>query len=77
VSCWISREQVTRRLREAGFSFKRQADRVEIWKLAGDTKRVNVPRRDLLLDTHVRVIIGQAGLSPTLIDDFFKNAVKS
>jgi hypothetical protein len=68
----VSREAVVNRIREAGFTFKRQADRVEIWKKRGATTRVNIARRDLLDPVYVATVLRQAGLSETEIAAFFQ-----
>lgn len=62
------------RLRAAGFTFQRQADRVEIWRQVGGGQRVNLPRRDQLTEDHAKVILVQAGLSPQQVLEFFKSA---
>ena len=72
----VPREQVRERLLRAGFTFKRSADRVEIYRQKGTIRRVALPRRDLIPEVSVRIILSQAGLSPADIDDFLKHAVK-
>jgi predicted RNA binding protein YcfA (HicA-like mRNA interferase family) len=66
----VPREQVIARLREAGWRFKRQADRVEIYKKPNEAQRVDVPRRDLLPRAIVAHILRQGGLSPAEIEQF-------
>jgi hypothetical protein len=73
---YIHIDQVRARLREAGFRFKRQAPRVEIWRKAGATTRVNLPRCDFYTITETRTILQQAGLSPLQIEEFLTSAVK-
>jgi hypothetical protein len=78
MSVCISREQVIARIRQAGWKFKRQADRVELYKKPGsDVQRLQVQRRDLLLLDYVRVVLKQAGLQPAEIEAFLRDAVKS
>lgn len=72
----ISREQVRKRLTEAGYSFNRLGERVEIYRQRGTGQRVNLPRRDLIDEKHVRIILSQAGLSAAQIDEFIRAAVK-
>lgn len=61
-------ERLQRRIREAGFTFDRQADRVMIWRKG--ILRVNLPRRDSVPEVRARAILEQAGLSPADIEDF-------
>jgi len=68
----VSREALVNRLRQAGFTFKRQADRVEIYKQKGTTTRVTVRRRDLLDAEHVSTVLRQAGLTEAEIATFFQ-----
>jgi hypothetical protein len=72
----IPREQAVARLREAGFSYKRRADRVEIYRQRGTGKIVNVSLRDLFDETYTRTVLHQAGLTPAQIEDFLLAAVK-
>ncbi len=58
------------RLRESGYEFKRQADRVMIYKKKGGTSRVTVRRKDMLDVSYVQVILKQAGLSQAEIEKF-------
>lgn len=68
----VSREAVVNRIREAGFTFKRQADRVEIWKKRGSTTRVDLRRRDMYDELYAATILRQAGLSEQEIAAFFQ-----
>ena len=70
----ITRHQVVARLREAGYHFERQADRVEIHK--NGVQRVSVPRRDRLPILLVQTILRQAGLSLTDVEHFLQHCVK-
>ncbi len=58
------------RLRDLGYEFKRQADRVMIYKKSGGTTRIAVRRRDMLDVSYVRSLLKQAGLAETDIDTF-------
>lgn len=73
----IQREQVINRLREANYSFSRQADRVEIWRQRGTGQRVNVARRDLLDEKYVQIVLKQAGLSDHEIRAFLAACIKA
>lgn len=69
-------EQVVNRLREANFTHKRQAPNVDLWRQKGTQKRVSVPRRDLLEEGIVKVILHQAGLTDDEILAFIVAAIK-
>jgi len=72
----ISREQIYRRLRDAGWKFKRRAKRVEIWKKPGEPQRLAVPLCDDYEESLARIVLSQAGLTPTQVNDFITAAVK-
>ena len=65
-----------RRIRDAGWTFKRQAKHVEIWKKPGAPQRLTVPRCDSYEDSLARVVLSQAGLTPDSINAFIAAAVK-
>jgi len=48
----IPRQSLVNALRSLGYTFKRQADRVEIYKQKGTTARQEIPRRDWLDDEY-------------------------
>jgi predicted RNA binding protein YcfA (HicA-like mRNA interferase family) len=73
----ISREQVIARIKEAGWRFKRQGERTDLYKRSNSAQRVPVPRRDLLPALSVKAILRQAGLTPEQIAQFLQDAVKS
>lgn len=68
----ITREALVRKLRELGYKFKRQTDRVEIYKRRTDY--ANVPRRDLVSELNVRKILDNAGCSREDIERFISQA---
>lgn len=72
----ISHEQVVNRLREANYTHKRQAPRVELWRQRGTGTTVSVPRCDLMPENTVRVILSQAGLSRDEVETFVVAATK-
>ena len=55
------------------FSFKRQADRVMIYKKRGSTARINVRRITLHDEDYCRILLRQAGMPPDEIDRFITN----
>jgi hypothetical protein len=66
----IPNDAVTNALRKLNFTFKRQADRVMIWKQRGSTRRVSVRRRDLHDPDAVRTLLKQAGMPHDEIENF-------
>jgi hypothetical protein len=59
-------------LRSLGFSFKRQADRIDLYKKTGSHLRVEVRRRDWLDVDHVRSRLLRCGMPGDDVDGFFK-----
>jgi hypothetical protein len=72
----ISRDQIIRCIRDCGWKFVDQTLRVELYKRKGSTQRMDIPKKDVLPESSVRVILRTAGLSPSQIDQFFRDAVK-
>ena len=52
------------------YHFKRQADRVMIYKKRGSTKRINVRRITLHDEDATRILLSQAGMPPDEIVQF-------
>lgn len=72
----ISREQVIARLRQANYTYKKRGPRTELYKKKGCTHRIFVPRRKVFTEQLVRIVLGQAGLTPGEVEDFLSSAVK-
>lgn len=72
----ISRDQVIARLRQANYTFQRQADRVELWRQRGTGRRVSITRRDMLTEDEVRIVLSQAGLTEQETNQFLRECVK-
>lgn len=66
----VRREHLINAIRQKQFHFKRQADRVELYKQAGSTKRVEIPRRDLIDPAHAAFILRQAGYTDDEVRKF-------
>jgi hypothetical protein len=65
----VSHEALRNALRRSlGYEFKRQADRVEIFKKRGSTKRVELRRVDMHDEIAARNILRQAGMAADEID---------
>lgn len=71
---YVSSDQVKRRLKDAGWKFKRETKRVEIWKRG--TGRMDIPKRDRFQEEYVRILCTQAGLSKSEIDAFLRECDK-
>lgn len=57
----VSNNALINILRSKGYTFNRQADRVEIWKQKGSTKRVMIRRNTAHDPEYVGIIMRQAG----------------
>ncbi len=66
----VRKERLVNLLREKGYKFKRQADRVELWRASNGTNRAAVPRRDWLEEFTVLSILRQCGLDEDEIQAF-------
>jgi hypothetical protein len=66
----VAREHLINALRSKNFHFKRQADRVELYKQAGTTVRVEVRRRDFIDRAAAVHVLKTAGFSPDEIRQF-------
>jgi hypothetical protein len=69
----IPKDAIVNALRSLKFRYKDQTERIEIWKQAGSTRRVEIRRHDLHDDIAVRVILRQAGMSAGDIELFIQN----
>lgn len=70
----IPHDALINALRSLKFKFKRQADRVEIYKQSGTTRRVEIRRHDWHDETAVKIILRQAGMEPDQIAAFIAEA---
>ena len=57
-----------------GFEFKKQSDRVMLYKQRGTTKRVEVRRNQAHEDDSARVILKQAGMASEDVEQFIREA---
>lgn len=57
-------------LRHLDFHFKRQADRVELYRKKRSTLRVAIRRRDYHDEDYVKIVLKQAGMAPAEISTF-------
>ena len=57
-------------LKSLGYTFKTQSERVVIYKLSGNTKRVEIHKRDYHDPAEVRAILRRAGMLREDIEKF-------
>ncbi|KKM70314.1 hypothetical protein LCGC14_1442020 [marine sediment metagenome] len=72
----ISRNQILRRIRDAGWHFKRHGRRVEIWKRPNNAQRLPLPKCKEYEEPLARVVLTQAGLAHEEIEEFLSATVK-
>lgn len=73
----VSRTQVVKRLRDAGFTFKEKGKHAELWRKRGSVERVFVNLRDEFDEQMIKVTLSQAGLTSQQIREFLATCVKS
>lgn len=66
----IRREHYCNKLRELGFKYKRESDRVYLYKKPGNPSFVAVPRSDLLDEDAVRAQLNLCGCKKDDIEKF-------
>lgn len=64
----IQKRLFVEKLRELGYEFLSQKDRVDLYKRPGDIRYASIRRRDLISETEVRSTLRQAGQSEQLIN---------
>jgi hypothetical protein len=69
----IPNDALANALRDLGFEFKRQADRVMIWKKRGTTCRVSVRRNSSHDIEYSRTVLKLAGMPEAEIEIFVAN----
>lgn len=72
----IPKDALINVLRSLNFEFKRQADRVEIYKQRGTTRRIEIRRRDMHDEQAAKIILKQAGMDDNAIRQFIESAKK-
>ncbi len=73
----IPNDALTNAVRSLGYKFKRQADRVNIFKKTGGTERVAI-RRNVMHDEDYAVqVLRQAGMAPGDIERFIQSVKTS
>jgi hypothetical protein len=69
----IPNDALSNALRPLNFTFKRQADRVMIWKQRGSTLRVSVRRNSAHDEEYARTVLRQAGMPADEIEAFIRS----
>lgn len=68
----IPHDAVLNALRKLNFSFKRQTDRVDLYKQKGSPRRVSLSRNAMHDPAYVRILLSQAGMPPGEIESFIR-----
>lgn len=66
----IRREHFCNKRKELGYRYKRETDRVSLWKKPGNPSFVAVPCRDLVDEDYVRATLRMCGCSPQDVETF-------
>lgn len=69
----VPNDAVTNVLRAHNFTFKRQSDRMMLWRQRGSQRRVQVRRNGSHDPDYVKTLLRQAGLTIEEIDAFFRS----
>ncbi len=67
----VRRDNFINKLRELGYKYKDQSDRMHEYKLVGGTNRIHIRKKeDPLSDEYVRSVLRQCGCRPEEIERF-------
>ena len=66
----VPNDALTNAIRSLGFTFKRQTDRMMVWKRKGSTDRIMIRRNQFHSEEYSRILLKQAGMNPLEIDRF-------
>ena len=69
----VRKEAFINKIRELNYTYKKQQKRVDLWRKAGGTHFISVPRRDLLDEEFVSSSLRQAGVSEEEIRTFISS----
>jgi hypothetical protein len=72
----IPHDAVLNALRKLNFSFKRQTDRVDLYKQKGTARRISLTRNAMHDPTYVRLLLKQAGMPENEIEGFVRETDK-
>lgn len=69
----MRRERLINIIRSLGYSFRRDAWRIQDWKRSTDGHTIQVPKRDILSEEYVRSVLRQAGCDADQITEFLRD----
>ena len=69
----IPNDALINAVRDQGFTFKKQTERVVIYKERGTTARVAIRRNVMHDELYVRILLRQAGMPADKIERFITN----
>jgi hypothetical protein len=70
----IARDHFINKIRLLGYTFKRQAPRVHLYRRHGSTHYIAVPMKDLLEDEYVAAALRQAGCPEDEVSRFLASS---
>ena len=70
----VRRESFINKIRTLNYTFKAQQKRTYLWRKAGGTHYIPVPKADWLEDEFVATALRQAGVSDNEIQSFIASA---
>ncbi len=70
----VQNDALLNALRSLGYSFKRQTERVAIYKQKGSTRRVSVSKRNAHDPDYCRIVLKMAGMVPGDVEAFIQSA---
>lgn len=70
----VSNESLTNAVRSLGYTFKKQTDRMMVWKLRGGVKRVMIRRNATHSAEYAETVLRQAGMPDQQIAAFIQEA---
>lgn len=70
----ISNEALTNAVRSLNFTFKKQTDRMMIWRKRGSPLRVQIRRNAYHTAEYAGTVLRQAGMSADEIEAFLRSA---
>lgn len=69
----IQNDALINALRSLGYRFKKQTDRMMLYKRSGSSDRVMVRRNSAHSPEYARTVLKQAGMPPDQIDSFINS----
>ena len=72
----VKRRRLIEKIREAGYAYRGETKRTQLYRRPGVTHRLAVPMGSLLEDVQVRSMLRQAGYSDAEIHEFIEDCGK-